>query len=367
MPAWAARSADSEALQRLELSLQGSMPPTAARVLANRVEQVGDTTATLLWTTDLAVTAEIGCGLSLQALSTTVSLTAAMEHAQLLSGLMPGTLYWYKIVGRDDVTGTFVTAGRQPLRYESVGGSCLDAHQLQIVWTTNHPASMIIGLRHADDTTYTTQFDKPLALRSHTVMFGNLRAGNRYYFIIQSTDSTGAIINSGERSVVMPENNVALHRPVSGTFDQLPADPGVKPDSEPRAKVTDGDDAFATGTVNSGNINAAEQWVAVDLGDTVSVRSVVTVWRRLAYPQAFRLLGSSDGINWELIEWNINAADGVEARSRTGDPLYVVTTPVQGARYRYIKAMLTKGSRYFVKHAEWNFVQLVEMKVFGEE
>ena len=363
----AGHSASSEDLQRLEQSLLPSLPPLAGRVTGVRVAQVGETGALLTWTTDLAVPAEVRYGLAPQALTPLLNLAAATEHAQVLAGLVPGTLYHYLIVGRDDVTGTFVTCGLAPLRYESLGGSTLDAHTLRVAWSTNHPAAMIVGLRHESDSDYTARYDKPLEQRQHTVVFGNLRAGNRYYFIVQSTDSTGWSVNTGERMVQMPEANVALHRPVTGTFGHYPTDANVQPDSDPLANITDGDDAFFTGTVNSGSIHAAEQWATVDLGDSVAVRSVVTVWRRLAYPLAFRLLGSRDGEEWELIEWNINAGEGAEARSSRGDPLLVVTNPAGGRQYRYVKVLLTQGSRFFVKHDNWDFVQLVELKVFAEE
>lgn len=367
LPAGASQSADTAALRRLEQSLNPTSPAAAGRVSQARISEIAETTALLTWMTDIPVTAEYGCGLAPQALTTGMNLAAETQHAQTLSALVPGTLYFYRIVGRDDVTGTFITAGRAPLRYESLGGATVDAHTLRVEWTTNHPAAMVIGLRHAADTDYPTRYDKPVEQRQHTVMFGGLRAGQRYYFIVQSTDSTGCTVNTGERMVTMPEANVALHRPVTGTFEHLPADANVQFDSDPRVNVTDGDDAFFTGTVNSGDVHAAEQWATVDLGESVAVRSVVTVWRRLAYPQAFRLYGSSDGGQWELLAWNIDAGAGAELRSSRGDPLYLVTTPAAGKCYRYVKVVVPKGSRFFVKHPEWRFVQLVELKVFAEE
>lgn len=363
----AALTADAAAMARLEQSLLASAPAVAGRVREVRLAHLGETWAVLAWTTDVPVTAEVGCGPSLRDLAPLMTVAAETQHTQRLNGLVAGTQYWYRIVGRDDVTGTFVTRGLAPLRYESLVAIPVDAHTLQIEWRTNHAAAMAVGLRHAADTDYTARFDKPVELQQHTVMFGNLRAGQRYYFIAQSTDSTGFTVNTGERLVTMPEANAALHRPVTGTFEHYPADANVQRDSAPLANVTDGDDAFFTGTVNSGDIHAAEQWACVDLGESVAVRSVMTVWRRLAHPQAFRLYGSGDGTAWDLIDWNLDAGAGAEARSTRGDPLLVVSTPAGGTVYRYIKVVVPQGSRFFVKHPGWRFVQLVELKVLADE
>ena len=38
----------------------------------------------------------------------------------------------------------------------------------------------------------------------------------------------------------------------------------------------------------------------------------------------------------------------------------------EGAEARYVQVLIEKGSPYFVKHTDWDFVQLMEVEVFEQ-
>ncbi len=363
----AAQAADTRALDWLLTPVTASSGARRGHVTNATVTVLGEQAALLTWTTDVPVTDEILYGPLDRPMTPLMNFTPVTQHHQQLRNLLRGTVYQYAIVAHDAVTGTFVTAGLPSLRYEQLKATRVDPHTLTVAWTTNLPADYHLGLKRAGDTVWLTEYDGTAVQRTHAVQCAGLCPATEYRYLIQSSDSSGYTVNSGEQRVTMPENNLALHRPVTGTFTEYHNEPEVQRDSDPLANITDGDDGFFTGMINSGEVNAAAQWATVDLGRAVPVWRVVTVWRKLAYPESFRLLGSSDGEQWELLAWQLNAAGGVASYSQRGDPILTVSTPVAGSLCRYVKVMVMQGDRMYVKHPEWRFVTLAEMKVFGAE
>lgn len=362
-----AQAEDTRALDWLLIPVTAANSPRCGRVTEVTIKILGEQAALLTWTTDIPVTDEVNYGQVDRQMTPLMNFTPATQHQMQLGNLLRGTVYQYAIAARDNVTGTFVTAGIPSLRYEQILVTTVDPHTLALSWTTNLPADFHVGLRLAGDTAWLAEYAGSVLQRTHAMQFADLRPEAEYRYLIQSSDSTGYVVNTGERSVTMPENNLALHRPVTGSFTEYHNEPDVQRDSDPLANITDGDDGFFTGMINSGEVNAAAQWATVDLGLAVPVRRVVTVWRKLAYPESFRLYGSVDGEQWEMIDWQINAATGVAGYSRQGDPILTVSTPVAGRRCRYVKVLVMQGDRIRVKHPEWQFVTLAELKVFGAE
>lgn len=366
-PPAAAQETDTRPLDWLLTPVTAASGPRNGQVTEVTVTVLGEQAALLSWTTDVPVTDDVNYGPLDRPMTPLMNFTPVTRHQMQLGNLLRGTVYQYAIAARDTVTGTFVTAGIPSLRYEQILVTTADPHTLELAWTTNLPADFHVGLRPAGDTVWRVEQAGSGLQYAHSVRFANLRPEAEYRYVIQSSDSSAYTVNSGERRVTMPENNLAWRRPVTGTFTEYHPEADVRRDSDPLANITDGDDAFFTGMINSGDVTAAAQWATVDLGASVAVQRVVTVWRKLAYPESFRLLGSVDGEQWEMLGWQLNAAHGRAGYSRQGDPILTVSTPVAGMPCRYVKVMVMQGDRIFVKHPEWRFVTLAELKVFGAE
>lgn len=188
-----------------------------------------------------------------------------------------------------------------------------------------------------------------------------LKAGVPYYYKVKAWDVEGTAVESTVGRLD-PAVNVAVGKSVKGTFSQLPpTDKYVDAVSPVLNRVNDGKYSYFTGMGTSGPVNSADQYVTLDLGSARKLRSVVTYWRALAYPESFSVKISLDGKNWEEVG-AFNAAEGAFARSETGDPMKVANSEV-GKRARYVQVMVSKDSPIFTKHEIWNFVQLMEVEV----
>jgi hypothetical protein len=186
-----------------------------------------------------------------------------------------------------------------------------------------------------------------------------------YYYKVKTWDAAGRVLESQINYIRPAMVNLALNRPVSGTFVNFPPnDTLVNQQGDALARVTDGSTSYFAGMATSGSLLTADQRVVIDLGANRKISSIVSYWRALAYPESFRVLVSEDNNRWTEVSSKQNAGEGAFARSDTGDPMRVVNSTLKDINARYIELLIDKGSPFFAKHAEWDFVQLMEVEVF---
>jgi len=186
-----------------------------------------------------------------------------------------------------------------------------------------------------------------------------------YFFRVRAWDAFGREISSGIKSFRPPPANLALYRSASGTFSNLPPnDRLVDTSKDVLSRTTDGVTGYFKGMATSGSLRSKDQQVTIDLGAVYPLNSVVTYWRALAYPENFSVRVSDDLTSWKEVGIKINAGEGAFARSDAGDPMRVVNTPLTGQKARYVQVYVEKDAPYFVKHANWDFVQLMEVEVY---
>lgn len=357
----------SPALQRLISSVTAANAPRMAVVRNVEVIETGENYATLAWETDTPVTEEVYYGYFPSQELPMMTLQTGTRHRMTLGTLLRGTEYHYRIAGKDDASGTFTTAGLPPPLYEARDLVFLDPRTVQFTWRTSVPTVSMLGYRRETESDYLTLATDPNPAWDHQHIIAGLAPETKYYCIIESTDSSGYKVNTGERWFVTPENNVALRQPVTGTFTAWPADASVRRDSEPLRRVTDGDGDYFTGMATSGEVTAETQWVTVDLGREYPLDRVITVWRSLAYPKAFRLEVSRDGLDFSALAGPLDAGGGVFGHSESGTPQVTLTTPGDGRRGRYVRLIVPRGSPCYQKHAQWKFVQLMELKAIPRD
>jgi hypothetical protein len=161
-----------------------------------------------------------------------------------------------------------------------------------------------------------------------------------------------------------PRANVALGKAVTGTFNNLPPnDQLVKKNGNILARIVDGRTNYFNSMATSGPVPGSDQQVTIDLGGTYQLDSVIAYWRALAYPESFAVKASSDNANWVALAADLNAAEGAFARSDGGDPMRVTNTPAGNTMARFLQIVIPKNSPFYVKHANWDFVQLMEVEV----
>lgn len=368
----AAATTDTAAINPAILRLLGTdnlaRSPREATVLAHSVAELGDDYAVIAWETDTEVAEEIAYGYLPSQRVPQLAMTMATRHRATLANLLRGTEYHYTIVGKEEVHGVFTTRGIPAPLYATLGYSFPDPTTVTFAWSTNVPTTWKFGWRRENEADYRGIVSDDRRGRDHRRTLTGLRPETKYYFIIESSDSGGYVINTGERSFITPENNVARGRPVRGTFTARLEDAAVQRDTDPLGNVTDGDESYFSGMAVSGDPADTDQWVSVDLGRTRPLERAVAVWRQLAYPRAFAAYGSADGRRWERVAAGLNPETGASGYSVPGGtPWYALTVPLGGKTFRWLKLVVPQGSDYYAKHEQWHFVQLLELKVYPRE
>ena len=205
------------------------------------------------------------------------------------------------------------------------------------------------------------------AVESSAILAG-LEPKTTYFYQVRATDYYGKTATSKVESFSTAGENIALNKKVEGTFVFYPADDKyVKPgeNNEILARITDGGTNYFTSMATSGSIPNADQYIVIDLGKSRKINSILSYWRRLAYPENMTIQLSNDKKEWKTVEKGIDANLGVFARSSSGDPIKVVSKE-DGGSARYVKLFIKKGSPFYHKHGNWNFVQLMEVEVYAD-
>ncbi|MEW6006708.1 MAG: discoidin domain-containing protein [bacterium] len=282
----------------------------------------------------------------------------SMEGTEtILIGLERGTTYWYKTGGK---IGSFTTLGRPPVRFEWVKVGSITKNSAVISWKTNLGCSKfdISGF----EVDYSMHINGSLSYASYYAT--SLKPDTTYLFQIIGYDDKGQM-GTYNGQFKTAENNLALNCKVSGTFDQLPDDRYVKR-GNPLLRITDGDLSYFNGMAQSGDITSADQWLVIDLGTITKISTITVYWRALAYSQDYSIKGSKDEKNWLVLASSLNGDNGVWMRSGSGDPMRVMECGVWSVEcgIRYVKLLAKKKSKFFHKHIDWNFIQIMEVKIF---
>ncbi len=195
----------------------------------------------------------------------------------------------------------------------------------------------------------------------------NLIPGRSYFYQVRVWDLYDNMSESRVFNFAPSKGNAALGRKVLGTFTELPPrDPYVDKIKDVLSRLTDGSTSYFTSMATSRSIYEGDQFAVIDLGSRVPVSKVVTYWRNLAYPLNFEVSLSDDNVSYFNGAQGLNAQSGAFSRSDTGDPMRVVAAEIKGVNARYIKIVVKKNSPCYQKHADWNFVQLMEVEVIPQ-
>ena len=201
----------------------------------------------------------------------------------------------------------------------------------------------------------------------NSAMLTKLDGGTMYFCRVKAWNASGNTaqldINYFNPLVV----NLAKNKDVTGTFTALPPSDLLVDRSKPvLSRIVDDDIGYFGGMATSQSIIKNDQEVTIDLGESYMIRSIVSFWRDIAYPESFSVSISNDQKSWQEIAARINAGEGALIRSDDGDPIRVINTDTKGERARYIQILIPKNSPYHVKNDKWDFVQLMEIEVLSK-
>ena len=209
---------------------------------------------------------------------------------------------------------------------------------------------------------YTSLFDY------EAVAVFNLKPDQLYVFNPKMIDFNQNVQSFQVQNIRTKEKNLALNRPVTGTFD-LPADPldGTRGPGN-LSRITDGCFDLNLQTARSEAVPDGEQYFVIDLGVSQPLKEVVLFWDGLAYPQNFNIETSNDGTSWAVVAKNLNAADGALSRVLSKNiysSAQIQSVALSGnANGRYLRVFIPANADFYHRHSNWQFVRIYECKVF---
>lgn len=225
----------------LGLSLQTPEPPPDTdppQITAIRVSNIQNTQAVVSWNTDENATTFVLCdtqqaNLSVDVAAFRVDSQGTTSHTATLTGLAPGTRYYYRIVATDSLGNTGETAAGPSLRtsdapkgdttppvISNIGLGNLQPTQIRYTWSTNEAStSYVLCDRDASKLS-----DGPAEFRAnssdktnHLATLTGLVPSTLYYYRVVAIDSAG---NRTETTGSPSFTTLAPDAPITLTFQQ---------------------------------------------------------------------------------------------------------------------------------------------------
>lgn len=135
---------------------------------------------------------------------------SVVTHTVRLSGLLPQTLYHYRIKSKDQSANiatssdySFTTTSTPAISEVEITDITLNSAVIR--WITNENATT--ELTYGETTGYGTVYFEEAKSKNHTVRLSNLKSGIEYHFRIKGTDASGLKLSSDDyifRTVTIP-------------------------------------------------------------------------------------------------------------------------------------------------------------------
>jgi phosphodiesterase/alkaline phosphatase D-like protein len=182
-------------------------PPdtTAPTISAVQATGISGTGATITWTTDEASDSQVEYGTTTSyGSSTTLDTNPVTAHSVQLTGLMPGTLYHYRVKSKDaagnlatsqNFTFTTTAADTTAPTISAVQASNVASSGATITWTTDEASDTQV--EYGTTTAYGSSTTlNPSPVTSHSVTLSGLTAGTLYHYRVKSKDAAGNLATS---------------------------------------------------------------------------------------------------------------------------------------------------------------------------
>jgi hypothetical protein len=294
----------------------------------------------------------------------------------MLTGLAPGRIYFFQTGFYDSNmvmvyfrNGAFKTPGQPILRLDSVEVVPEKYEAAIRVFVSSEMEGSVVfeGTAYPLQFTGTKEFFRPMGMTEQMLVYEtsikNAKPSKKYTYKITGKDRKGIkIVSSGEFTTL--ENNIALYKPVQGTFNGTFIADNFQLEGDILSRATDGKYDYTTGMAVSTDPDLEDQWLVVDLQAGFPVDEITCYWRAVAYPVEYTVSIGTNGTDWTEVK--IVRAD--KEREVLGNmPVQVGRASFDGAMARYVKVFFPKGGQYFRRFDNYRFLQLVELKVIPKE
>lgn len=180
----------------------GAADTTGPSISAISVTGIGQTGATVIWTTNEGATTQVEYGTTAAyGSTTTLNSSLVTSHSQVLAGLTAGTVYHYRVLSKDgagnlSVSGdlTFTTSAVVDATAPTISGislSGIGSTSATVFWNTNEAATSKVYFSTSnpfDLSSAANQSNSSLST-SHSIGLSGLSASTTYYYVIQSADA----------------------------------------------------------------------------------------------------------------------------------------------------------------------------------
>jgi phosphodiesterase/alkaline phosphatase D-like protein len=194
------------------VAAQAQLPSSAAAQAGNNAEtnislvagpipqRVHDTTARIWWQTSGPSSTILMYGTDPNNLSQKKEEAWGQQsHSVELSGLQPGTTYYYQVVTSDGRTldkGTFQTesAQQKEQQFQITHGPVIEQvgpDSIVVAWTTNQPSSSVV-MYGTDPNNLGQRAEAQWGQQTHRVTVRSLKPSTRYYFQVQTGQAQGS-------------------------------------------------------------------------------------------------------------------------------------------------------------------------------
>lgn len=339
-------------------------------ILNVNIKNISETSALIEWTTTLPSSSQIKYGDDPNALfSVLYDVGIQTEHSLSLYGLKKGTKYYFKIVSiisNEQITSPvfeFQLKGIAQLKLIRNEIVKLEKNTAFVAWEYNRPVKNMIHYSESNQQSF-LMIENEKVEKNGVFKIKNLKplTSYQYYLLGQIKDEK---IESKINYFKTSEWNIAFNKPVKGTFtNYLRFDTLFDSNTDMLKRVTDNKLNYFTGMAVSGNVNQEEQYVVIELQQEYEIDKVIVYWRALSFSKDYSILISLDNKNWTVLADKIDAYQGLGMRGEKGDPIKYNVLDAQNQVARYVKILVKKDSAFYNKHRDWNFVQLMEVKVY---
>ncbi len=192
-----ARSTDAQGREATSTERIFQTPGVPAPVISSiRAVNQTDTSAIIYWQTDVACTSQVEYGTtSLLGIQTPLSIAATTTHAVVLTNLLSGTPYQYRVRSRDPLTGLESVSSNETFTTQDTTGPVISEVQVigigtttaTVIWKTDENADRQVFYWAGANPPQGTPVGTVLG-RTHSVTLVGLSASTTYTFYAQSKD-----------------------------------------------------------------------------------------------------------------------------------------------------------------------------------
>ncbi|HXN05662.1 MAG TPA: fibronectin type III domain-containing protein, partial [Nitrospiria bacterium] len=265
--------------------------------------------ATINWTTNVSANSQVEYGTTTAYGSlTTLDATLVTGHSQILSGLLAGTIYHFRVRSADgsgalSVSGdnTFTTTNPPPV-ISAITATNIGASSVTINWTTNVLANSQV--ESGTTTAYGSLSTLSATLvTGHSQTLSSLLAGTAYHFRVRSADGTGALSISGDNTFTT-------------TLNTGPVISAITSASISNTGTT------ITWTTNISSTSQVEYGTTTAYGSSTSLDATLVTGHNLTFG------GLRSGT---IYHFRVDSADGLGNRSISSDYTFTTTGPTRPA------------------------------------